>query len=45
MNAVQASPKQQILALVRQMTISEEQFNAFHEKIEKKGPERGGQAR
>ena len=44
MNAVQASPKQQILALVRQMTISEEQFNAFNEKIEKKLAERVLQA-
>lgn len=40
MNVVQASPKQQILALLRQMTISEELFNAFNEKIEKKLAER-----
>lgn len=44
MNAVEASPKQQILALVRLMTISEEQFNAFNEKIEKKLAERVFQA-
>lgn len=36
MNALQPSPKQQILAFVRQMTISEQQFIAFNQKIEKK---------
>jgi hypothetical protein len=36
MNIMQPSPNQQILALVRQMTISDEQFSAFNEKIEKK---------
>lgn len=45
MNALHASPKEQILAFVRQMTISEEQFNAFNEKIEKKLAERDFQAR
>lgn len=45
MNQVEASPKQQILELVKRMTISEEQFSAFNKNIEKKRAEGPFQAR
>ena len=36
MSAVQASHREQIVFLVRLMTVSEEQFDAFNEKVDKK---------
>ena len=43
--SVEGTPKQQILNLFKQLTISEEQFNTFNENIEKKLVEKVLQAR